>query len=319
MYKQYLFILLVLICFSCKDENEVADEISKIPVTLNVERFDQRFAAATADSLPRLKKEFPYLFPKQFHDSVWVNRISDTLQHEINAAIEEKYPDLQETTEELKALFQHVKYYFPDAEIPNVVTLTSNVDYRNSVIWEDNLLLIALDTYLGEEHHFYVGIQEFLKKNFRQEQIVVDAAVAFSENIIARPNSRIFLDHMVYYGKLLYLKDKLIPFKLDAEKIGYTSEELQWAQKNEEQIWRYFVEEELLYDTDSELYNRFLYPAPFSKFYLQLDHESPAKLGQYLGWQIVRQYMEKNDISLTKMLQKDAEEIFNESNYKPTK
>ena len=319
MYKRFLFILLAAFCFSCEDENEMAEEIAKIPVTLNMERFDQRFAAATADSLPELKKEFPYLFPKQFHDSVWVNKINDTLQREINAAVEKKYPDLQETREELKALFQHVKYYFPDTEIPNVVTLTSNVDYRNSVIWENDLLLIALDTYLGEEHHFYLGIQEFLKKNFREEQIAVDAARAFSENLLSRPNSRIFLDHMVYFGKLLYLKDKLIPFKSDAEKIGYTSEELQWAQNNEEQIWRYFIEEELLYDTDSELYSRFLYPAPFSKFYLQLDHEAPAKLGQYIGWQIVRQYMDENDIPLGEMLQKDAEEIFNQSNYKPRK
>jgi uncharacterized protein YjaZ len=124
---------------------------------------------------------------------------------------------------------------------------------------------------------------------------------------------------MIYYGKILYLKDLWIPFKPDAEKMGYTEEELQWAKNNEEQIWRYFVEKELLFQTDSELYTRFLYPAPFSKFYLLLDSESPDRLGQYLAWQMLRQYVEKNDVSVQQMLNTSAEEIFNDSNYKPRK
>ena len=79
------------------------------------------------------------------------------------------------------------------------------------------------------------------------------------------------------------------------------------------------MERELLFETDSELYTRFLYPAPFSKFYLQLDNESPAQLGQYLGWQIVRQYMERNEVGLEEMIRTDSQTIFNKSNYKPKK
>ncbi|MBT8295290.1 MAG: gliding motility lipoprotein GldB, partial [Gramella sp.] len=125
--------------------------------------------------------------------------------------------------------------------------------------------------------------------------------------------------HMLYYGKLLYLKDKFIPFKSDALKIGYSEKEFEWAEANEDQIWRYFVENELIYDTDSQLYTRFLYPAPFSKFYLELDAESPARLGQFIGWNIIRSYMDKNDVSIKRMLNTPAEEIFNKANYKPKK
>ena len=124
---------------------------------------------------------------------------------------------------------------------------------------------------------------------------------------------------MLYYGKILYLKDLFIPFEEDAEKMGYTQEELEWAQANEEQIWRYFIENELIFDTDSQLYTRFLYPGPFSKFYLELDAESPARLGQYIGWNIIRTYMDKNEISIKRMLNTPAEEIFNNATYKPKK
>ena len=124
---------------------------------------------------------------------------------------------------------------------------------------------------------------------------------------------------MIYYGKVLYFKDVMIPFKEDEEKISFTKEQLNWAIDNESYIWRYFVERELLFDTDSKLLKRFINPAPFSKFNLELDTESPGRLGQYIGWQIVRAYMNNNDVALQQMLSTNAEDIFNNSKFKPRK
>lgn len=319
MLKKLFFCSVLLLLLSCAEEDQTEKEIAQIPVEVEISRFDERFSVATEDSLENLKKKFPYLFPKQFPDSVWVQKMNDTIQLELNEAVAAEFPDLKDIREELERLFQHIKYYFPASELPEVVTLTSDVDYRNQVIWADEVLLIALDTYLGKEHELYVGIQEYISKNFNKEQIVVDAAEAFAETKIKRPSSRSFLASMIYYGKILYLKQKLVPFKADAEKMGYSQEELEWAEANEDQIWRYFVEKELLYSSDSQLGPRFLFPAPFSKFYLELDNEAPARLGQYIGWQIVRQYMDKNEVSLNEMLNADEETIFKKSNYKPSK
>jgi len=112
----------------------------------------------------------------------------------------------------------------------------------------------------------------------------------------------------------------MIPNKTDAQKIGYTQDQLDWAKANESYIWRYFVERELLYSTDSDLPSRFINPAPFSKFYLvEIDNESPGKIGQYMGWQIVRAYMENNDVILKQLLTASTEDIFNNSKFKPRK
>ncbi|SDL63663.1 protein involved in gliding motility GldB [Salinimicrobium catena] len=319
MLKKLIFCSVFLILISCVEEDQTEKEIAQIPVELEVTRFDERFAMATEDSLENLKKEFPYLFPKRFPDSVWVEKMTDTIQLELNEAVASEFPDLKDTREELERLFQHIKYYFPASELPEVVTLTSDVDYRNQVIWTNEVLLIALDTYLGEDHELYVGIEQYISKNLNKGQIVVDVAGAFAETELKRPSSRSFLASMIYYGKILYLKDKLVPFKTKAERMGYSEKELEWAQANEDQIWRYFVEKELLYSSDQQLGPRFLFPAPFSKFYLELDNEAPARLGQYIGWQIVRQYMSKNEVSLKEMLHADEETIFKQSNYKPSK
>ncbi|MDX1544241.1 MAG: gliding motility lipoprotein GldB [Christiangramia sp.] len=319
MLKKFWFLILLVGLFSCDKKSETEAKIEKINADFELVRFDRKFAETTEENLPGLKEEYPFLFPKQYPDSVWVNKLTDSIQQEIETEVAKAFPEFSEETDELHSLFQHVKYYFPEFQVPDVITVTSEVDYKNKTIYTGDYLFVSLDTYLGQDHKFYIGIQEYLKKNFRKEQIVADASAEIAENYVPKPESRTFLSHMLYYGKILYLKDLFIPFKSDAEKIGYTQKELDWARANEDQIWRYFVENELIFDTDSQLYTRFLYPAPFSKFYLQLDAESPARLGQFIGRNIIRSYMEKNDVSIKKMLNTPAEEIFNKANYKPKK
>ena len=60
--------------------------------------------------------------------------------------------------------------------------------------------------------------------------------------------------------------------------------------------------------------------APFSKFYLEIDNETPGRIGQWIGWQIVRAYVQNNpDISATQLLKTDYKTIFEKSKYKPKK
>ena len=67
-------------------------------------------------------------------------------------------------------------------------------------------------------------------------------ATDYAKKYIYQPKTKTLLDEMVYFGKQLYFKDAVIPFKTDAEKIGYTQEQLDWALANEQYIWQYFVE-----------------------------------------------------------------------------
>lgn len=319
MKKVGLFLLLGIF-ISCQNENEIEQEIAEIPVEVEVVRFDQKFANATTENLSVLKNDFPFLFPKEVPDSVWVERINDTLQQELNGEVAAAFPDFSSEKDEIRQLFQHLKYYFPKFSEPKIITLTSRVDYRNRVVVTDSLLLISLDVYLGKEHEFYGGIFDYIRADFEPELIISDMAGEYAKTMVPYPEARSFLAQMVYYGKILYLKDLLIPFKSDAQKIRYSEEEFQWAKKNEEEIWRFFVEKELLYSTDPNLRNRFIDIAPFSKFYLQLDSESPSQLGRFIGWQIVRQFAQREkEISLQQLLSTDAKTIFNGSNYKPRK
>ena len=316
--KRYAIIVSLLLWVTgCKKDVDRETTAPGEKIQLQVKRFEVAFSKTTGETLEKTKSDFPYLFPENFPDSIWIYRLRDTLQRSLLEETIKVFPDFEKEQKELENLFQYIRYYFPDTSIPQVVTLTSDVDYRNKVIYTDTLLLISLDTYLGENHRFYKGIQQYIRKNFTRNQIIPDVAVAFGEQKVGRVQGRSFIEKMVYYGKLLYLKDQLIPSVSDARKIGYSEQELIWARENEQEIWRYFVERELLFSTDSGLTARFISPAPFSKFYLELDAESPGRVGRYIGWQIVRSYMRNNAVSLQHLLNLSGEEIFATSGYKP--
>lgn len=312
-----LFMLFFLV--ACNKTSQQEKDIAEINIDLSIDRFEKAFASATPKDLPALKETYPFMFSQRYPDSLWINRMQDTLQQRLFAEVNNKFEDFSEIEEEVTALFQHLAYYFPENKVPRVITVTSDVDYRNKVIVTDTIALVSLDTYLGEDHEFYGSIQKYLKQNFKKDQIVPDLAQEYAKKQAYQPKQKTLLDEMIYHGKLLYFKDKVIPFKTDGEKIGYSQDQLNWAMENESEIWRYFVERELLYSTDSELPARFINPAPFSKFYLELDAESPGRLGQYIGWQIVKAYMTNTDSTFKNMLITEAETIFKESRFKPRK
>lgn len=319
MQKLLVPIILALTLFSCGNENELEKEISTIPVDLRVIRFEQEFAAANADDLPRLKQEFPMFFSVRTPDSIWINRMTEPLQQEVTQEIAKKFPDASVLVDEIGPLLQHIKYYFPRTKTPTIVTLNNDVDYANRVIVADTLLLLSLDNFLGADHYFYSDMTKFITANLRPEQILPSIASKYADKFVPPPTKGEFLEQLIYQGKKLYLQDIWLPKVEDAEKIGYTQQQLDWAYDNEEQIWRYFVEKEVLFSTDTKLVPRFIAPAPFSKFYLELDNESPGMIGRFIGWQIVRSFMGENEITPQQLMVYDANTLYNLSKYKPKK
>ena len=308
-----------MLSYGCKSDREVPEAISSIPIDLRIDRFDRALARANSTSLPGLQSKYPYFFPEQYPDSVWVAKLEDTLQIALLREVDEVFGDMQKETEELELFFKHLQYYFPEIKAPELVTVISEVDYANRIIATDTLVLLALDNYLGKDHRFYGGIDRYIAETLEKDYLISDLGSVYGQRLVPNPRERSFLAQMVYYGKILYLKEQLAPWLTEAQQIRYSEDDLAWARANEEQIWRYFVSRELLYSTDRELNRRFLDPAPFSKFRLELDNESPGRLGRYIGWQIVREFADNSGLTLKQVIAVPASKIFKESRYKPRK
>lgn len=318
--KKYLFILFAAIGLTgCSEKAKVNSEIEEIPVEVQVLRFDKEFIETPDAGFSKLKQKYPFLLPANVPDEEWMNKRNDSLFKVLYKEVQTKFADTKQLEADLESLFKHIKYYFPNQKPGKVVTLISEVDVDAKTIYTDSLSIISLDTYLGKQHRFYEVFDTYLLGSFEPTQITSDLAESFITTQLSYPNDRQFLSQIIYSGKIMYAKDLLIPNASDDIKMGYSPEQIQWCFDNESHMWKYFIENKLLYDSDSKLYGRFIQNAPFSKFYLDLDDESPGRVGVWIGWQIVRSYMKNNNVTLQELFAKDAKEIFDNSKYKPKK
>jgi len=318
---RYYFLFLVLLLFlnSCQKEVKKNVDTSNIDVEFMINRFEQDFYDHGGENLEELKNKYPLLFPDNTPDSIWKAKINDKDEQELYSETQKLYSSFSDIESELKSLFQHVTYYNPLFNTPDIITGLSNIDYDYRVIYNQELVFISLDVYLGSTHPFYGDFPSYIKQNNVRERIIVDVASAIIDSQIKPLTNRSFLAKMIHEGKKLYLLELYLPLKSEAVRIGYNKIKYDWALTNEEQVWKYFIENNLLYSTDTKLNKRFLEDAPFSKFYISEDKNSPGRIGQWIGMQIVRSFMANNDVSLSDLLLKNEEEIFKKSKYKPRK
>lgn len=317
--KLFSLFLIIISLLSCGKKQSNKIDVDNIPVSTVVKRFDQMFYTASPEKLAELKASFPYLFPESNPDSVWVNKMQNKDEQALFAETQKLYADFSSEQEQLNSLFKHIKYYYPKFKEPTVITILTNVDYNNKVVLADSLLFISLDIFLGKDSEIYADFPMYIKQNYTKEHMMVSVAEQFVERQIPPASSKSFIASMVQEGKKLAMLQAYLPTSSANELIGYSEQQMSWANESEENIWKYFVENLMFYSTDTQLANRFIEDAPFSKFYLEFDKNSPGKIGSWFGWQIVQFYLKNNDVTLQEMVKTDNEEIFNRSKYKPKK
>ena len=118
---------------------------------------------------------------------------------------------------------------------------------------------------------------------------------------------------MIAYGKIQYLLDLCMPYAEDHLKMRYTKEETNYLANSEAEIWKYIVREKYLYSSEYDKYSPWFSVGPFTS---TLSQESPDRVGIYMGWMMLRSYMDKHrDLSVKEIIELNSEEILKE--YKP--
>lgn len=319
--KKYFYLATIgLLLFSCDNKSKVEKAVEEIPVEMKVVRFEQAFFDAKPENLADVKAEYPDFFPEGTPDEVWIDKMQHPQWRELYQEVEKKYKNFGTQQSEIEDLFKHIKYYFPTIKTPTIYSVISEMDNNSKAIYANDKIVIALELYLGNDHKFYGEFPAYLRQNFEQRQMLPDIVSSFAFGVLPNPKDKDLLSMMISSGKELYLKDILLPEYSDAERIGYSEDQIKWSKENESYIWEYFVNDKLLYSTDSKLANRFINVAPFSKFYLEIDNESPGRIGQWVGWQIVRSFMENNPkVTIQDLIKMNEKDIFELSKYKPKK
>lgn len=285
-------------------------------IEIDLIRFDSLFYGDLDMPLQKIKKSFPYFFPMQTPDNVWMKKRTDSLQQVLFQATQPLFKN--ELKLRIENVLKHVKFYFPNERLPKkVITLLTDVNYSLRAVDADSLLLISIDTYLGSNHPLYEGIPKYITEKLTPNHLEAEIIDALSSRFVPRVENRTFLSHCIAHGKRLLLHEYFAPDISQNQHMQYTQKQWDWAVEHEETIWRYFVDNEFLFSTDENLRFRFLTPGPYSKFYSTLDVDSPGRIGQWFGYRVVKAYQERTDANLNQLLTIDAQELLKKSKYNP--
>ena len=183
----------------------------------------------------------------------------------------------------------------------------------------DDALVISLDWYLdGDEVYDMIGVPKYRSERTSPFSLAKDLGNQLYLNYIQKPHKQTnLLEEMVYTGKAMFFVEAMSPSLPNCTLLGYNESQMNWVETNEGDLWADLVGNQLLYSSEYEVFRVFFADGPFTNEY---SHEAPPRLGEYLGLQIVRSYMNNHDCSLQELMQNtDLQGVFQDSKYKPKK
>jgi hypothetical protein len=318
---------------SCQD-HPLAVDVSNIDIELKVNRFEQDLFSyqdgIVAENVLLMSTNYGLFFqdftqsvinigspknPNLFHQ---LNDFTkDTFIREVKKEVDLRYSDFSPYEREIKAAFQHYNYYFPKKKIPQIVTYISGFNY--AITTDESYLGIGLDMFLGKDYPAYkqLGFPQYKTAYMSPEGLVAGAMLGWiSTEFELKEKNADLLTEMLHQGKTLYLLDALMPKSPNTVKISYSEAQLKWCDRNEEPVWFYFIDNQLLFTNETSEIIKYMGESPFIQGF---PEGSPGRIGHWLGWQIVKAYMAKKPKTTVAelMLNTNAQQILNASKYKP--
>lgn len=337
------FILLVFFIAACSDDKNIPD-VSKIKAEVPVERFDKAFFSIDTNGVEKglldLSAKFPSAYPIFISNILGLN---DSSRHNgvikfigqnkfIADAANKEFKNTDDIKKDFEQAFRFVKYYFPNYKVPKIVTIvgppdalaqTSTGEQTPNFIGPD-FLGISLQFYLGKDFQLYNDeffisniAPEYRSRRFDKKYLVADAMKLIVDDIYPdKTAGKGLIEQMIEKGKQMWLLDKFLPRTPDSIKTGYTKQQLNWCEENEGLIWNDIITTEKdLYTKDPMTLQNYIGEGPFTQ---SLGPASPGNIGQWIGWQIVKKFANKNSsMPVTDILKTDARKIFEGAKYKP--
>ncbi|MDX1350371.1 MAG: hypothetical protein R3279_08990 [Putridiphycobacter sp.] len=241
--------------------------------------------------------------------------LADSTMQLVNRKIATKFNGFNSYLPKVADMFKHLKYHVPKAILPSKI-VTYNSTFSNGVISTPNFIGVGLEMYLGPEDDIVkkVPFPQYFKAKMNPEYLLPDICQSWLEyNVLEGVTEESFLANLIYYGKVLYTIKAMLPATADRAILRYSESDLLWAQENEYAVWQYIVQNNMVYDTKMKTMLRYFKPAPTTVGF----DGSPDRIGQYLGYQIISAYMNKNnEVSLKALIaEKNSTKIL--KSYKP--
>jgi hypothetical protein len=324
-----------LMLFACRNEKPAPD-VSNIKIDVQLKRFDKDLFSIDTNninaSLTKLQLQYgsflnDYLYnimilPPQPDSVAWKIKMFLHDYNYVDIAAQKQFSNFDDEFKQIKKGLQYVKYYFPQYKTPaNVITFIGPVEGYANVLTQSGLA-VGLQLYLGKNFPVYQSefisevYPDYQQRKFEPAYIPVNCMKNIVSDIYPeKSGSDPLVYQMIDAGKRLYMLDHFLPQLADSLKTGYTQQQLDGCYNNEADIWNYFVQNNLLFITDPIQIRDYMQEGPHTEVF---GNGSPGFIGQFIGWQIVKKWMDMHEkTSLPELINTPEKQIYEEAKYKP--
>jgi gliding motility-associated lipoprotein GldB len=315
---------------NCNDEAD----ISKIQVEVSVTRLeDEIFQCKTKEDVRRLLDKYPdfadrfYFRKKLKSDTTAINAVYDMVKAQgwdsVYTDVKKRFGDFAQIKSEFEEAFKHLKYYYPNFKIPKIYTTISGLGYfsAGNIHVSSDVIIVGLDFYYGKGSRYrpdIKGAPDYVWRRYHP-QAIVPTCLEFISNQYNKIDNldKTVLNEMIAYGKAFQFVRQMMPCLADTVLLGYSSEEIGnlQAPDNKEYVWNHFIEKKILFSTDTKQVKAYVEDRPFIA---EINKKCPGRIGQWLGWRIIKKYKQKHpDVKFQDLMaNQDAKAIFQASGYK---
>ena len=328
MQKFIFSALITLLLFSCKDECK--HQLKDItPVTIDINRLeDELFSFKSKEDVKIFLEKNSY-YSQHFLQTPDINDdkfATQLYQFYTNPNLKDfyketksKFGDLADLKADLGTMFAYIKHYYPSVFIPKVSTTITGFQFDKDLLVGDSAIIISIDYFLGRQAKYRPPFFKYFLERYEKPYITPLIGLAMSNKFnLVNTKDETMLANMVYYGKAYYFLERTMPCLPDSMIAMYTQKQMKGITENENIIWAHFIDKKLLFETKPQTIEKYLGESPKIS---EIGEECPGRIGRWLGWNIVRKYMEdRPEITLQELMkEQDAQKIFRLSKYKPKK
>lgn len=313
--------LLALLClvFACQQD----------PYEVDIEQLPNELTALNLDSILRVQPQqklsqyvgklfkqdseaiefcLPYALQIPLKpDSSLKNAFKQSVDNPFNAQVFTALDTMnrwrQQVHREVGNAFKRLQVLAPGLARPKQLYF-AYTQFAASAYCSKQTIVIGQERYLGPQHPVIQMLPEqqfyrWIKNGLAPKYASTDAVLVWLSTQLIKETDDNFASEMIRWGKLLVILDLLLPEQSLATKLRYEQKAYEWAVASETKFWEYLVEQQLLFKTDQELNMNLLNEGPYS---IGLPQESPDRMGRFLGYQIVKQYLDAQQPSIQELI-----------------
>lgn len=275
---------LMVIGMSCSEENRhMRMEITRLDTMIESGHVIPEDSAAMTMYMDIMQVPGDDLSARMstFRDS----RAFEVFGHDVNERITAERLDSIESV--LVVLEQNVKRVLPEVKGVRYYGVIS--PFQQPLMKSDTTMFVVLNHFLGPDYPGYGAFDEQTRNSKQLRNIpyfIARARLREAYPFDSGMNPSV-IDKMLYEGAVDYSALKLSDNNELAPMLGWTTEDAAAVSANEPKLWEELVMSNQLFSEDPVVSEAVING--------RLQSDMPTGIGRYLGWRIVKSYMENND------------------------